>query len=53
LGLGIGETENLVYYNRATEFAVVIKAMSTQLAINLSELTNEAIKPRDLLTDAD
>lgn len=38
--------------NRAPEFAVVKKALSKQLTINVSELANEAIKPRDLIIDA-
>jgi len=39
--------------NRAPEFAVVKKALSKQLAINVSELANEAIKPRDLIIGAE
>jgi len=39
--------------NRAPEFAVVKKALSKQLTLNVNELANEAIKPRDLIVEAD
>jgi len=38
--------------NRAPEFAVVKKALSKHLTFNVSELANEAIKPRDLIIEA-
>jgi len=38
--------------NRASEFAVVKKALSKKLAINVSELANESIKPKELIIDA-
>lgn len=39
--------------NRAPEFAVVKKALSKQLLLNVAELANEAIKPRDLIVETD
>ncbi len=38
--------------NRAPEFAAVKKALSKKLAINVTELANEAITPRDLIIEA-
>ena len=38
--------------NRAPEFAAVKKALSKQLNINITELANESIKPKDLIIGA-
>lgn len=37
--------------NRASEFAVVKKALSKKLAINVSELANEKVEPKELIID--